>query len=289
MSRVGSGQGLPWPKSMALKSIVSQERSRVALLRLLELRLGIRHQTNLLLSANGEIIPVVSTSYCILLFVTNCSLIIDITMHLLSYSQIVSRAVYKGVLDLLKYTIQPIESALHSDIDTPIFSLFLILRLALCICTNPNRKKNLPKSHSVADGESNGHRTPSPLPPNYNFSVRRSLPTPSLHPSQDLFVFESNVNDAPAEGVPSDDCKRVRTYDPSLSSDNRETEGGGGGGEEDVLQLQYLHVDLLRGFSNVMKQIVVKRQFWNGLFSAVVQADRKYLGWNEKTSELYDR
>lgn len=84
VSRVGSGQGLPWPKSMALKSIVSQERSRVALLRLLELRLGIRHQTNLLLSANGEIIPVVSASYCILLFVTNCSLFVDITMHLLS-------------------------------------------------------------------------------------------------------------------------------------------------------------------------------------------------------------
>lgn len=60
VGRIGAGQGLPWPKTAALKSIVSDERSRVALLRLLELRLGIRRQTNLLLSANGEIRPVVS-------------------------------------------------------------------------------------------------------------------------------------------------------------------------------------------------------------------------------------
>ena len=61
--RVGAGQGLPWPKSVALKTIASEERSRVALLRLLELRLGIRQQNNLLLSANGEIVPIVSYLY----------------------------------------------------------------------------------------------------------------------------------------------------------------------------------------------------------------------------------
>lgn len=65
VGRIGAGQGLPWPKTAALKSIVSQERSRVALLRLLELRLGVREQTNLLLSADGEIVPAVSICVCI--------------------------------------------------------------------------------------------------------------------------------------------------------------------------------------------------------------------------------
>ena len=61
VGRIGAGHGLPWPKPVALKTIASDERSRVALIRLLELRLGVRKQTNLLLSANGEIVPVVST------------------------------------------------------------------------------------------------------------------------------------------------------------------------------------------------------------------------------------
>ncbi|XP_011405011.1 PREDICTED: MAP kinase-activating death domain protein-like [Amphimedon queenslandica] len=260
--RVGAGQGLPWPKSVALKTIASEERSRVALLRLLELRLGIRQQNNLLLSANGEIVPI-----------------------------IVSRAVYKGVLDLLKYIIQPIEASLQADIDTPIFSLFLVLRLALCLCTDLSRKRSPLKS---TENELNGHRTPSPLPPpSPNLRTRRSLPTSSSSslPLKDLSypgAVDDNSNGfkvAESNLSVSDDRKRVRAYDPVLlgGDSERETE------HVEDHELQYLHVDLLRAFSSAMKGIVVRRQFWNSLFSAVVQADRKYLGWNEKTSELYDR
>lgn len=60
VGRIGAGHGLPWPKPLSLKALASDERSRVALLRLLELRLGVRKQTNFLLSSNGEIVPIVS-------------------------------------------------------------------------------------------------------------------------------------------------------------------------------------------------------------------------------------
>ena len=59
MGRIGAGQGLPWPKSQALKTIATDERSRVALLRVLEVRVATREQTETNLSANGEIRPVV--------------------------------------------------------------------------------------------------------------------------------------------------------------------------------------------------------------------------------------
>lgn len=58
--RIGSGQGLPWPKPLAFKKIVGEERNRVALLRHLELRLGVREQNKLVQSVKKEIRPVVS-------------------------------------------------------------------------------------------------------------------------------------------------------------------------------------------------------------------------------------
>ena len=60
VTRITSGQGLPWPKPPAFKKIVGEERNRVALLRQLELRLGVREQTELVWSVRGEIGPVVS-------------------------------------------------------------------------------------------------------------------------------------------------------------------------------------------------------------------------------------
>ena len=53
--------------------------------------------------------------------------------------------------------------------------------------------------------------------------------------------------------------------------------------------LMYLHNDLIRGLGPSFKELVVNRHFWNNFFMSVVHTDRKYLGWNEKTSELYDR
>ena len=60
VGRIGDGNGLPWPKPQALKIISGEERSRIALLRVLEVRLGMRRQTDTKLSADGEIKPVVS-------------------------------------------------------------------------------------------------------------------------------------------------------------------------------------------------------------------------------------
>lgn len=82
------------------------------------------------------------------------------------------------------------------------------------------------------------------------------------------------------------ETKRVRSHDP-LSHDDREGSVANNSGS--TSELQYLHADLIKGFSNSMNGIIMKRHFWNSLFSAVVQADRKYMGWNEKTIELYDR
>ena len=59
VGRIGDGNGLPWYKTQALKTISSEERSRIALLRVLEVRLGVRKQTDAKLSADGEIKPVV--------------------------------------------------------------------------------------------------------------------------------------------------------------------------------------------------------------------------------------
>lgn len=60
VGRIGDGNGLPWYKSHALKTISMEERSRIALLRVLEVRLGVRNQTDTKLSADGEIKPVVN-------------------------------------------------------------------------------------------------------------------------------------------------------------------------------------------------------------------------------------
>ncbi len=60
VGRIGDGHGLPWYKTQSLKTIAAEERSRIALLRVLEVRLAVRKQTDTKLSANGEIKPVVN-------------------------------------------------------------------------------------------------------------------------------------------------------------------------------------------------------------------------------------
>lgn len=60
VTRVSTGQGLPWPKPLVFKKIIGEERSRVALLRQLELRLELREQNEMVQSVREEIRPVVS-------------------------------------------------------------------------------------------------------------------------------------------------------------------------------------------------------------------------------------
>ena len=60
VTRISTGQGLPWPKPLVFKKIISEERSRVALLRQLELCLKLREQDEMVQSVREEIRPVVS-------------------------------------------------------------------------------------------------------------------------------------------------------------------------------------------------------------------------------------
>lgn len=198
----------------------------------------------------------------------------------------VSRSVYRGVLDLLKYLSQHIELTLQSNIDTPLFSVFLIFRLALCLCTNTSSHKKVTKSLKTDPKTFESGRA-SPVPSlsasifkePYNYSSDESHPLlPVEIELQEIF------NVADSGDVVSPSCKRVRSHKPvHVIHDGVEVENTEG---EDML---YLHDDLLRAFGNTMKSIILKKQFWNSLFSAVVQADRKYLGWNEKTAEMYER
>jgi hypothetical protein len=262
VARIGAGHGLPWPKPLFLKAIATEERSRVALLRLLELRLGIRKQTNLLLSADREVVPVM-----------------------------VSRSVYKGILDLLKYLVSHIETTLQADIDTPLFSVFLIFRIALCICAG-GTKKITKTSDTLGPLERPLRRASSPAAINETTDkhAATSSPVPPLkmpkgqmfQPTIDIPVeTELKQITVKANGYSiGTDIRRVRFCQPKLLE----------GVTENIINPEtYLYVDMLKGFGPIMKGIVVRRQFWLSLFASVVQADRKYLGWNEKTAELYQR
>lgn len=283
--RIGAGQGLPWPKSQVLKTIATDERSRVALLRVLEVRVGTREQTETNLSANGEIRPVA-----------------------------VSKMVYKGVLDLLKYLMQFIEAELAKEIETRIFSIFLIFRLALCLCTSSShRRVHSTKSHDTKENKSPESKTPlsprsssvpvmsvvekgsSSLPTTIKKQSRNRsekeiwsededhgtdndqvIKTPAGNGKTQQIELKEMAGDFSGQGGKNTPTKRVRVSSPT-PQDERDS------------SYVYLHNDLIKSLGPNVKNLVVKRQFWNNLFACVVEADRKYLGWNEKTPELYDR
>ena len=54
------GQGLPLIKPPALRRMASYEKTRVMVLRQLEMQLGIRRPSNLTLATDSQILPVVS-------------------------------------------------------------------------------------------------------------------------------------------------------------------------------------------------------------------------------------
>lgn len=55
-----SGQGLPWLKSAGLKHLASHEKTRVMLLRLLEMKLGVRTPNMFVMSTELYVLPKVS-------------------------------------------------------------------------------------------------------------------------------------------------------------------------------------------------------------------------------------
>ena len=56
----------------------------------------------------------------------------------------------------------------------------------------------------------------------------------------------------------------------------------------DLRGCTFLYKDLMKTLGNT-RTFLLNRQFWNVLFMSTVDMDRNYLGWNERTAELYER
>ena len=50
----------------------------------------------------------------------------------------------------------------------------------------------------------------------------------------------------------------------------------------------FLYKELLKGQGDV-RPFLVKKEFWSNVFMSTVDTDRGYLGWNERTADLYHR
>ena len=57
---------------------------------------------------------------------------------------------------------------------------------------------------------------------------------------------------------------------------------------QDLTGCTFLYKDLMKTLGNT-RTFLLNRQFWNVLFMSTVDMDRNYLGWNERTAELYER
>lgn len=80
-----SGQGLPWLKSVGLKHLASHEKTRVMLLRLLELKLGVRTPNMFVMSTELYVLPKVSVSSMAVfmtdIFTCSCVCVLHLTTH----------------------------------------------------------------------------------------------------------------------------------------------------------------------------------------------------------------
>ena len=61
VTKITEGQGLPWPKPAHLKKIASYEKTRVMLLRQLEIKLRVRQPDELVMATEPQIAHVVRT------------------------------------------------------------------------------------------------------------------------------------------------------------------------------------------------------------------------------------
>jgi len=78
-----SGQGLPWLKSAGLKHLASHEKTRVMLLRLLEMKLGVRTPNMFVMSTELYVLPKVSVlSVAVFMADTlTCPCVLHLTPH----------------------------------------------------------------------------------------------------------------------------------------------------------------------------------------------------------------
>ena len=59
VTKITEGQGLPWPKPAHLKRLASYEKTRVMLLRQLEIKLGVRQPDEFVMATEPQIAHVV--------------------------------------------------------------------------------------------------------------------------------------------------------------------------------------------------------------------------------------
>ena len=281
----------------------------------------------------------------------------------------VTKAVYRGVLELLKYLLVHIEADISRSLESPIFSVFLLFRLALCLCMDVKNRN--PSLHA---GSASRSRSPfSPRTPSPDFSsgqwggiinlftdsasssstkstskmqdrgeeMRESKSTAVASKPEEMDNIketnfgggrnEMSVSQEPSskhtEGVSEShitqaivgtdvDSPRVTTEKsnikprdtavsdekPTPTSTAQTTPTGKtmkrvrtltdievGVPNEAALDLVYLHTELFRGLGNNVKDMICRKSFWAALFVSVVTADRRHLGWNENTVELYQR
>jgi len=57
---------------------------------------------------------------------------------------------------------------------------------------------------------------------------------------------------------------------------------------QDLTGCKFLYKDLMKALGS-SRTFLLNRPFWNGLFMSTVDMNRNYLGWNERTTELYER
>ena len=58
--RIVEGQGLPWPKPAYLRRVANHEKTRILVLRQLEVKLGVREAGEMVMATGDQIIAVVS-------------------------------------------------------------------------------------------------------------------------------------------------------------------------------------------------------------------------------------
>lgn len=282
-----------------------------------------------------------------------------------------SKAVYRGVLELLKYLLVHIEADISRNLESPIFSVFLLFRLSLCLCMDVKGRYQSPCVSSRSQSRSPFSRTPSPD------SVGRQW-------GRIINLFSESASTSTIEATKAEDSSEEARESRSTGAanghgkrdrDKAKAVGGGGGrhkeetvGQEPLSkesremkaaesqtltghvdsqhmsaeettassielrdltgsdnkatptnptqttptgnilkrvrtltdievglpkegppELVYLHTELSRGLGSNVMDMMCRKNFWTALFASVVTTDRRYLGWNENTMELYQR
>ena len=179
------------------------------------------------------------------------------------------------MLELLKLITNQIEREVTNNQESPVFSAFLVFRLALSICMEGKVRTQ------------SGHPPPS-SPIGGDFLVMEEMKRKAGEECKraslavnGLPVSESKQFDSSHSCV-TPPVRIVRAISSPVPSVGDEKEG------DETKEYIYLHSDLMKSLGNG-RNFMLQRSFWNNLFVCVVDSDRAYLGWNEKTAELHYR